>query len=115
MNKIISHKKLKQNEYYKDLILFLYKINVKDFVVFVDEDNRHRFERNKLVCYLKNNYKFKIDEIWNLCDNEMISLKEIVKFYIDIGYSLDGFLELFEEIIKKTLLGKQKVENDKIL
>jgi hypothetical protein len=58
------------------------------------------FEQNKIVTFLYEFGKELIDLnlLWSLTDKDIFSEKELEEFYQLIGYSVNGYEELFGEI-----------------
>ncbi len=82
----------------------------------VEVDGVWRFKQNKLIRYL-------VDEIVDLnrmkieFHNRKFSLDEYMQFYMDMGYSLSGFYEIFgqSEAEEWGLPGALKRESDEYL
>lgn len=73
-----------------------------------DEDGIRRFEANRIIRMLLDASSMDLNQIWNLHSNAMISEEEIQEFYQLIGYTLSGYMELFEfaELPEKEIYAK---------
>jgi hypothetical protein len=64
------------------------------------EPNRvTNFLRGRLDSLLKKENSTVISELWNAYDADLITIKELMQFYRDIGYTLGGFEEMFGDIM----------------
>jgi hypothetical protein len=89
----LSRKDAKLNEHYGDLVKIFPKA---EFVV--DQDGTYRFKPDPLLSHLVNTGQVSMNRLWadsvGLPPPYMID--DLVRFYQNIGYSLGGFLEVFE-------------------
>lgn len=68
-----------------------------------------RFPPNKLILYLFKKYQIDLNDLKMMADIETFSQDEYMQFYMDIGYSVCGLLELFPEVeIENPLWDKEK-------
>lgn len=64
----------------------------------VEVDGRLRYKTNRVVRFMLNaNGKCDLNLIWCAYDSGAFSLEEMLEFYRLIGYSLDGFEEVWEQ------------------
>lgn len=74
-------------------------INGKSYEIITDDDGKQRFKGNRLVRHLIDTHPIiDFNYIWDLVDNDMITRGELMDFYASIGYSVNGFVELFPEL-----------------
>ncbi len=65
--------------------------------IIIDEDGRERYKRNRIVRFiLDDNRNMDMDKLWAFYENGMFDLEELKEFYQLIGYSIDGYDEIFE-------------------
>lgn len=66
----------------------------------VEVDGKKRFEGNRIVRHIfevaKSGNRIDLNLIWSMYNSGMFSRKELKEFYQLIGYTVDGFQELFE-------------------
>lgn len=71
-------------------------IDGQKYATIMDNDGVQRFPQNRIIRYLlDSNPTVGLDDLWNMLDAGMISRTELMKFYMQIGYTLSGFEELF--------------------
>ena len=68
--------------------------------VVLDEDNKMRFRSNAILA-LKEKGLFSISHAHELYEQGNVTLEDMMKLYMDIGYSLCGFSNFFDQPIKK--------------
>jgi hypothetical protein len=61
----------------------------------VMSDGVVRFQRNKVVQLLIDTGKLNLNDIWILYRSKTVSLEDLVQLYQLIGYSVNGFSEVF--------------------
>lgn len=114
---------------YEDLVQLAKKLHHK---MIVDEHGTYRWKKNSLICDLYDNtpiimmnnenhkfidafklpdgynYKLSLNEMWIRFYDGQYSLVEMMKFYMDIGMSLCGFLDVFSEETVQNVLNNSK-------
>ena len=109
--------------YHSDMLLFLEALRILDFVVIEDQNGTHRFRENQLTCLLREACKSQYDmNALAVMAGRNFRLREWVKFYMDIGYSLGGFEEIFGEsmdsvlgILRDPNTGDEKIRGEKLV
>lgn len=62
----------------------------------IDENGTQRFPTNRVIRYLIDSHPHvDLNALWHMMDSGMISRDELMQFYLQIGYSVTGFEELF--------------------
>jgi len=91
-------------EHHSDILLFLEALRISDVVFIEDDAGTWRFRENQLICLLQEACKTQYD-MNRLCElaGRNFRLREYVKFYMDIGYSLGGFEEIFGDAMDSVL------------
>lgn len=97
---------------YQNLLLFCKKIG-RPKVEIIENDGILRFKRNKLIRYLHDKHHHDMNNMWELIENDMLDKNDLVKYYIDIGYTLCGFEEVWEKYIDKVLNNARKKRKEK--
>lgn len=67
------------------------------FQTVLDENGRQRFPANPIVRTLLDTGKLSLNDIWAMHDSGMFSRRHMMTFYMDLGYTVDGFAELFSK------------------
>jgi len=52
---------------------------------------------NKVIVYLKETSSADMNLLWSLCNKDLFTLDDLKEFYQLIGYSVEGYKELFNE------------------
>ena len=80
----------------------LIKIGDREYITVIDEDGRQKFPENRIVLWLQVMLQDKagMNEIVGMYRLNMFTLDELMHFYMDIGYTVEGFRELsfFEDL-----------------
>lgn len=105
MSTIIDHndEKIQSDQYYKDILLFCKLIGRPDVVIEEEDGGRLFFRPNKLIEILRIHSKMDMNMLYEYVDKGLISKVEFALFYIDIGYELYGYYEIWDEFIEETL------------
>lgn len=65
--------------------------------IITDEDGTKRYEINRLVRFLfDSNDNMTFDTLWKHLNGGLFNIEEMKEFYQLIGYSIDGYNEIFE-------------------
>ena len=86
-------------EDHSDLLLFLNQLELTPVVI--NDKGRYRFQTKPIMRYLCDNID--LCEMWCNFHEDKFSLKEYVQFYMDIGYSLCGFEEVWGDTMDEVL------------
>lgn len=61
-----------------------------------DENGELRYKKNPLIRFLLDNGKISLNDLWNNFDNlDNATIDDMMELYRGIGYSLDGFEDIF--------------------
>lgn len=75
---------------------FVY-IDGHPFQTLIGGDGVQRFPANRIVRALLDTGKLDLNDIWAMADSGAFSRRELMTFYMDLGYTLDGFADLFSK------------------
>ena len=67
-----------------------------------DEDGNLRYKANRVVVFLYRTKGVDLNVVWQAYTNGAFSLEEMMEFYRLIGYSLEGFEEIWHQKDPKT-------------
>lgn len=71
----------------------------------IEVDNVLYYKPNRITKYLHKLYNSEahkvISQLWCAQESDLITVEELMQYYRDIGYSLCGFEEIFEETLKR--------------
>lgn len=62
-----------------------------------DEHGVLRYKKNKLICWLYDTLQIDMNVLWIAYQEGLFSREEFQQFYRDIGYSVDGYRDVWEE------------------
>ena len=65
------------------------------FQTIIDKEGVQRFPQNRIVRALLDTGKLDLNDIWAMADAGSFSRKELMTFYMDLGYSICGFADVF--------------------
>lgn len=68
------------------------------FVTIIDDDDTQRFPGNRIVELLLDTGKLDLNALWFMYNAKMFTRKELMSFYMDLGYSLSGFADIFPNV-----------------
>ena len=69
----------------------------------IAEGEIYFFKPNSLICAIRNNIS--LNDLWADFLEHKFTIEEMMKFYMDMGYSFSRFVEIFEKNIN-TLFGR---------
>jgi hypothetical protein len=99
-------------EQYPDLPPFLDALAIYDAVVVEDPDNKWRFRPNNVTREFYEAAKPRLDLDKLASKEHLFRVREIVLFYVGLGYSICGFYDIFDETISR-VLGIVRDDNNK--
>jgi len=69
----------------------------------VEIDRAWRFQESTLINHLWKTGQINLDVLWVDFHSGFFNIEDLMKFYMELGYSLGGFAEVFEDYIPKIL------------
>ena len=66
----------------------------------ITKNGERRFKRNRIVRMLLDGIQMDMNKIWQLYESNIFTKEEIQEFYQIIGYSIQGYNDIFGENIK---------------
>ncbi len=81
------------------------------FATYIDEEGKQRFPQNKIVRTLLETGKLNLNDIWAMASFSMFSFKELASFYMDLGYTVDGFMDVFADFFDEEANGTHTFVN----
>ena len=64
---------------------------------------RERFVSDPIMVFLNRSDAFSLNALWAMSDAGMISYKRMIELYIQIGYTLSGFGDIFPSVSIKRI------------
>jgi hypothetical protein len=81
------------------------------FNTIIDDEGVQRFPKNRVVCLLLDSGRLNLIDISMMADHDIFSTKELMSFYMDLGYSVSGFVEVFADKFDHESGGTHTISN----
>ena len=75
--------------------IIMVKINGKEYTTVIDSDGVQRFKANSIVRHIVDRY-VDLNDLWlDFNHSKNMIIEDMMLFYADMGYSVCGFLDIF--------------------
>ena len=75
--------------------IIMVKINGENYITIIDSDGVQRFKANSIIRHIVDRY-VDLNDLWlNFNHSKSMTIEDMMLFYMDMGYSVCGFCDIF--------------------